>query len=399
MAHPGRHALPRHSLVRVLVAVLMATGLATPCLAEAEPQPDRAGAIDLDDLRAFSDMFRLIRENYVDDIPEQDLLNAAMAGLVADLDDHSEFLPADQYRRQVDSNRGRYGGIGVELAKRRQRLFVSRITPDGPAERAGVQVDDQLLAVDGVPVRGRLLQRSEDALLGEPGTDVEVRIRTGDTPPRDLALTREYLPVSSATGHWLEPGYARLELSHFNEHSDADLRRELERLAAMTDAEPMAGLVLDLRGNRGGTLTSALAIADGFLDGGLVVETRGRAPSARMEYYAQPGQWRPDARVAVLVDALTASASEILAGALQDHGRALVAGQTSFGKGTVQTVVKLRNGSGLKLTTARYFTPSGRAIEQSGIKPDLPVQPPGDAVLSAAMEALKSAEWPIEDRP
>mgnify|MGYP000457016311 CR=1 FL=1 len=375
------------------------TGLLAPALVLITTSATYAEEARLDDVRAFADMIQLIRDHYVEEIPETELMRLAMQGLAGGLDDHSGWLPPRRFREHDDGSRGRQGGIGAAFDIRDQRLYVSELSPDGPAEKAGILPGDQLLAVDDEPVRGRALHRSIEAIGGEVGTTVELRLRGAGDAPREVQLERAYIPVDSVDGHWLAPGTAYLAISHFNDHSATDFERELERLAAMPESAPVAQVVIDLRDNRGGVLPPALAIADGFLDEGLVVETRGRTPSTRMEYIAQPGQWHPDAAVAVLVGPLTASSSEILAGALQDHGRARVFGMNSFGKGTVQSVVPLRNGSALKFTTAKYYTPSGREIEGSGIKPDIVVEggvhPVGkldDPVVAVAYAALTGAE-------
>lgn len=385
--HPPR-PMPRTTLLTVFFTVLtLLMPLAAP------GQEPTAGETRLADLRAFSDMIQLIREHYVEPLSETELMAMAMSGLAAGLDDHSEWLPPRHFNEHNDGSRGRYGGIGATFDTRDQRLWVSALLPGGPAQRAGVALGEQLISVDGQPVRGRALHRSLDALDGAVGSSVELVLRDQDGTTRQLQVERAYIPVDSVSGHWLAPGTAYLAISHFNDHSAADFEHELAELAARDDGA-LQHLLIDLRDNRGGVLPPALAIADGFLDQGLVVETRGRTPSTRMQYIAQPGQWLADAEVSILIGPLTASSSEILAGALQDHGRAKVFGMNSFGKGTVQSVVPLQNGSALKFTTSRYYTPSGREIEGSGIKPDLTVEggvhPTGDLadpVVAAAMAA------------
>ncbi|KAA9131850.1 S41 family peptidase [Marinihelvus fidelis] len=384
-----------HLTATRILACLALLASALPSNGHAEAPAEDSSR--LDDLRTLSDMVQLIRDNYVDEIGEDDLLHSAMAGLVAGLDEHSGWLPASRFQAHNDSSRGRQGGIGATFEVNEKRLFVDAIAPDSPAEIAGLEPGDQLLAVDGEPVRGRRLDTSLQALDGEPGTTVTLRIRDRSGAKRTIDIERAYVPVDSVSGQWLEPGTAYLAISHFNDHTDRDFEHELEQLGQQPGAIEASRIIIDLRDNRGGVLTSALAVADGFLESGLVVETRGRTPSTRMSYVAQPGQWRPQARVAVLTSSLTASSAEILAGSLQDHGRAIVLGRTSFGKGTVQSVVRLHNGSALKFTTARYYTPSGREIDQSGIKPNIEIRgglhPTGDVndpVIGAAMSALKT---------
>lgn len=363
-----------------------------PASLAVETAPETAGATDarsltLDELRTFTDVFNIVRNNYVDEVPGPDLLDLALRGMVKGLDPHSAFLGPDAYRAQTDDSRGSYGGIGVELDTPEQRLVVERVIEGGPAWIAGVREGERILAVDGKRVKGRPLAESMNALLGEPGTTVTVRFRNGDLPARDLELVRETIPVPSVEGSLLPGGIALLQVSHFHLETATEFRRRLESLAAEAGGE-LPGIVIDLRDNPGGVIRSAAQIADGFLKEGLVVYTRGRYPASYLEYHAEPGEWAPGIPLVVLVNGGSASASEILAGALQDHGRATVIGSETFGKGTVQSVLQLRNGSALKLTTARYFTPSGRSFDQAGITPDVDVK----AIAEFGSEAAEGVE-------
>lgn len=347
-----------------LAASLLLCG-AMPVLAATQEKSGEHTRLLLDDLRTFTDVFNLVRNNYVDEVGDHELLDSALRGMVKALDPHSEFLEPIQAQDQDEQAQGRFGGIGVAVDVRDGQIYISAVSPDGPADRAGAKAGDQIIAVDGRPVRGRPIQASLDDLRGVPGTQVALTL-----VDRTLTVTRAYIPVPSVYPELLDSAIAYFQITHFHVNSGQEFRQALER---MTQNSPQAleGIVIDLRGNGGGVVGAAVVIADGFLDDGLVVFTQGRKPRPQIEYFAQPGQWAADVPVAVLIDRRTASASEILAGALQDHGRAVLIGEASYGKGTVQTVLALRNGSALKLTTSRYYTPEGRSIDQSGISPDV----------------------------
>lgn len=401
---PGHPRLSRFTIMATLL--LLASSFAAPEPTIAEPgEPPLAresGQLPLDELRAFSDVYTMIRNNYVDEISGSQLLDAALLGMVGSLDTHSAYLPPEAFQAQDDSARGREGGIGVVLEIDAGRLRVNDVIPDSPAWREGVQTGDLVLAVDGRKVRGRRLQRSMAALAGPPGSTVTVRFRSGGMPPRDLTLQRAYVPARSVRGELLPGNIAVLTLERFHLATTKEFERRLKTLADAADQQ-LAGIVVDLRGNLGGVIKPAAEIADGFLDEGMVVYTRGRYPASRLEYRALPGQWAPGVPLVILVDGQSASASEILAAALRDHERALIVGSRTYGKGTVQSVVALRNGSALKLTTARYYTPSGRTFDGSGIEPDVVIEPspeardpdtqrPDDAALERALELLRRGE-------
>ena len=365
-----------------LILLAFTLALALPAGA-VEPADDAPGADEttahagLEDLRAFSDAFAQVRRSFVDTVDEKALLDAAIRGMLQELDPHSAYLPAQTYRDLDDASRGRYGGIGVRLDTGDGDVRVDAVINGSPADRAGIDPGDRVIAVDGQPVAGRPLQESVDGIDGEPGSTVRLSVQKPGEAAREVTLEREFIKLPTLSWRALDRGWGYFRMSQFHQDSAADLEAAIESVRA--EAEP-AGLVLDLRGNPGGVLQPAIEIADGFLDDGVIVSTRGRNPTMQMEFRAQAGQWLPDRPLVVLVDRRSASASEVLAGALQDHRRALIVGERTFGKGSVQSVLPLRNGAGLKLTTARYFTPSGRSIQAEGIVPDLAVAlgEPGD---------------------
>ncbi len=359
--------------------------------ANAQEKPEANGTqLTLDDLRTFTDVFNQVRTHFVEEVDDHTLLVAAIEGMLARLDPYSAFLNQEQFRALNDSSRGLYGGIGVRVEVRNRRIFFEEILPGSPAERAGVRAGDMLISVNGQAVRGRMLNKSVAALEGDPGSELSISLKSADQPIRDLQMVREYIVVSSVNARLLEGQFGYFEISHFHRNSHYELEKAIQALQAERNA-PLAGIILDLRNNAGGVLRPAVETADGFLDQGMIVTTRRRDEVEPLEFMARPGQWAPGIPVAVLVDHHTASASEVLAGALQDHGRALIIGEKTFGKGSVQSVLALRNGSGLRLTTAHYFTPSGKGIHQQGIQPDVLLSELQDEDMDEADPALAEA--------
>jgi carboxyl-terminal processing protease len=344
--------------------------LALLALPNAQGQAAETDPLTLDDMRTLADVFNQVRKHYVDEVAEQALLQAAIEGMLQELDPWSDFMDAEQFRQFRDSSEGRYVGIGVRTDVRKQRIFIESVTPESPAEESGVQPGDLLLAVDGQAVRGRRLDDSLNALLGEPGSTVLLRLQSPGQQAREVKVKRDFLAVSSVFRKLVDGDIGAFLISHFTRHTHEELRDGLAALQASL-GRPLGGVIFDLRGNPGGVIESAVQIADGFLDQGLIVYTRSRYEPTQIEIAAQPGQWTDDLPLVILVDGRTASAAEVLGGALQDHARATIIGDRTFGKGSIQSVLALRNGSGLKLTTARYFTPSGRVIQDRGIEPDL----------------------------
>lgn len=342
-------------------------------LVQAGPSSGNA-QLTLDDLRAFTDVFSQIRRNYVEEQDDKTLLNAAINGMLSALDPHSAYLPADDYKQLDDSSRGRYSGIGIDVGIKDQKIVIRSVITPSPADRGGIKPGDIITAINGNPVKGRLLRDAIKEIQGEPGSTITIAILPldADGKERKVELTREYVNIPAMSFKLLDQKYGYFRISFFHKNSATNLAKSLESIKR--DDIVLKGMIIDLRNNPGGMLQPAVEMADGFLEKGLIVSTRGRNATMQLEFNAQAGEWLPGVPLIVLVDRGSASASEVLAGALQDHGRALIIGERTFGKGSVQSILPLRNGSGVKLTTARYYTPSGRSIQAEGIRPDLVVE-------------------------
>jgi len=335
--------------------------------------------IPLDEIRRYVSVYSAIKAAYVEPVDDEELMHSAIRGLLLDLDPHSAYLEADATDDFEEQSRGNYDGIGVEIFRQPDgNLRVIAPIDDTPAARAGVKAGDLIVAIDGTPLRPGDDDNSTP-LRGEPGTSVELTIlRDGADEPLELAVERETIRIASVRSRMLEPGYGYVRISAFQADTAADFERQLATLAEQAGGR-LRGLVIDLRSNPGGLLTSSVQIADALLEDGGIVSTRGRIPISDAEFSATPGDRLQGAPVVVLVDAGSASASEVLAGALSDNGRARIVGSRTFGKGSVQTLLPLDNGDSIKLTTARYYTPSGRSIQALGIEPDVVLHAEGDA--------------------
>lgn len=333
-----------------------------------------ASKVPLDEIRRYVGVYNAVKEAYVDPVDDRKLMQSAIKGLLLDLDPHSAYLEKTAAQAFDEDTSGAYDGIGVEVLEQPDGT-VKVIAPidDTPAARAGLKSGDVIIAVDGKP-----LTPSDDGrgpLRGKPGSRVVLTVvREGNPKPFDVGVQRETIRVASVRGRMLEPGYGYIRLSQFQADTAADFERVLERLQGEAGGR-LRGLVLDLRSNPGGLLTSAVQIADDLLEKGVIVSTRGRVAVSDAEFGATPGDRMRGAPVVVLVDAGSASASEVLAGALHDNRRARIVGSRTFGKGSVQTLLPLENGDSVKLTTARYYTPSGKSIQARGIQPDVVLAP------------------------
>jgi len=345
-----------------------------PTPASAAPVPASSVAANdvpsFEEIQAFTRAFEMIKQAYVEPVANKQLMQSAIRGMLSGLDPHSEFLDRHELKDLSEDTSGTYSGLGIEVAQSDHQLVIVTPIDGGPAKRAGVQPGDVIVAIDGVPVQPDAIDAAVKKLRGPIGSKITLSILHADgDKPVTVPLVRQRIRVTSVTTHMLEPGYAYIRISEFQEDTADELTRALGKLQKQHG--PLRGAVLDLRSNPGGLLTSAVGVSDDFLDSGLIVSTRGRLAQSRLKFSATPGDLLNGAPMVVLVDNGTASAAEIVTGALKDNHRALVMGRRTFGKGSVQTVLPLGNGDAVKLTTARYYTPDGTSIQAAGITPDI----------------------------
>ena len=323
-----------------------------------------------EEIQAFTRAFEMIKQAYVEPVANQQLMQSAIRGMLSGLDPHSEFLDKRELKNLSEDTSGTYAGLGIEVAQANHQLVIVAPIDGGPAKRAGVLPGDVIVAIDGVPVQPDSIDTAIKKLRGPIGSKITLSILHPDgDKPVSIPLVRERIRVTSVTTKMLEPGYAYIRISEFQEDTADELTRALGKLQKQHG--PLRGAVLDLRSNPGGLLTSAVGVSDDFLNSGLIVSTHGRLSQSRLKFSATPGDLLNGAPMVVLVDNGTASAAEIVTGALKDNHRALVMGRRTFGKGSVQTVLPLGNGDAVKLTTARYYTPDGTSIQVAGITPDI----------------------------
>lgn len=330
--------------------------------------------LPLESLRTFTEIFAKIKNDYVEPIEDKDLLENAIRGMLAGLDPHSAYLVPEDYKELQAGTSGEFGGLGIEVGM--EDGFVKVISPidDTPAYHAGVKAGDLIIRLDDTPVKGMALSGAVKIMRGKPGTDIVLTIiRDGENRPLNITITRAVIRVTSVKSRMLEPGYGYVRISQFQSRTGENLREALAKLEDEADGS-LKGLVLDLRNNPGGVLSAAVSVSDAFLTEGIIVYTEGRLDDAKLKFNAKPTDILDGAPLVVLVNGGSASASEIVAGALQDHQRAVIMGQKTFGKGSVQTILPMDNGSALKLTTAKYYTPSGVSIQATGISPDIELE-------------------------
>ena len=337
---------------------------------EADPQP-----LPLEELQAFAEVFGKIKSEYVDGASDEELLRNAIQGMLSGLDPHSSFLEPEAFKEVRISTEGRFGGLGIEVSIDNGLLKIVAPIDGTPAADADIQPGDIIMMIDGTPARGLNLRDAVDSMRGEPGTKIVLTIsRDGVAELFDVPLIRAVIKVTSVRGEILEGAYGYVRISNFQSTTASNLRNQIERLHADAGGGAgLSGLVLDLRNNPGGVLNGAVDVSDLFLEQGGIVSTRGKNNEEQSMFDAKPGDVLSSAPLVVLVNGGSASASEIVAGALQDHKRAIVMGAKTFGKGSVQTVIPMNNGGALKLTTARYFTPLDRSIQAKGIEPDVEI--------------------------
>ncbi len=350
----------------VWVLLILLVGL-SPGLAKDKSSDDPYQALKL-----FSQVLELVEENYVKEVSTKELIYGAIEGMLANLDPHSSFLKPDDYRELQIETKGSFTGIGIEITIRDGILTVVAPIEGTPAWKAGLKPGDKIVKINGKPTKGMSLMEAVKLLRGPKGTKVTISIfREGFKELKDITLVRDVIPIKSVRYQTLEPGYGYVRISSFQEKTARELREALKKLEK--ENKPLKGIVLDLRNNPGGLLDAAVEVADEFLEEGLIVYTKGRRKDQNFEFKARPNRHKHPYPIVVLVNAGTASASEIVAGALQDHHRAVILGTKTFGKGSVQTIIPLPDGSAVRLTTAQYYTPSGRSIQAEGIEPDLEI--------------------------
>ena len=330
--------------------------------------------LPLDELRTFTEVFAKIKNDYVESVDDRELIENAIRGMLEGLDPHSAYLDKESYKELQEGTSGEFGGLGIEVGM--EDGYVKVISPiDGtPAEISGIKAGDLIIRLDDKSVRGMSLNDAVKLMRGKAGSDITLTIvRENEEKPLNITITRDIITVKSVRSKTLEPGLGYVRVSNFQTHTAEDLRKSLEKLKEENENN-LNGLILDLRNNPGGILTAAVGVSDLFLDSGLIVYTEGRIQDSKLNFNAKPYDILNDAPLVVLVNGGSASASEIVAGALQDHERAIIMGERTFGKGSVQTILPMNDKAALKLTTARYFTPSGRSIQASGIEPDIIIE-------------------------
>ncbi|MBV6413173.1 MAG: S41 family peptidase [Xanthomonadales bacterium] len=389
------------TLFAAIALLLSAVGFAAeeppatpPASAAAAAETASAGAdeVSVEDIRVFTAVFREVQRSYVEPVSAEQLMKSAIRGLLLDLDPHSAYLRKTDLQALTDDTSGRYGGLGLEVQVRAGALTVIAPIDDTPAARAGIQPGDVISRIDGVPVESEDADLAIDRMRGEAGTEVQITVIRAGQPAFDLTLKREVIDVTAVRGRLLAPGFGYVRIATFQTNTAEEVAKRVGAL--VQPGKPLEGLVLDLRSNPGGLLDAAVDVSDLFLDSGAIVSTRGRVALASAQFSAQPGDLLLGAPLVVLVDAGSASASEIVAGALQDRKRALILGQRTFGKGSVQSVLPLTNGEAIKLTTALYYTPNGRSIQAEGIEPDVLLQPAELRPLDASARGVSEADLP-----
>lgn len=360
-------------------------------LAEREGSKDTLAPLPLDELRTFTEVFSRIKADYVEPVSDKKLLEDAVQGMLSGLDPHSAYLDANSFKDMRVETEGKFGGLGIEVTM--ENGFVKVVSPieDTPAARAGIKPGDLVIRLDEKAVKGLTLTEAVRLMRGKPGTDITLTIvREGVSKPLKITLTRSVIKIQSVKSRLLEPGFGYVRITQFQSGTEKGLAEVVRKLETENKGA-LRGMILDLRNNPGGVLNAAVGVSDAFLDKGLIVYTEGRVEDSRMRKSAVPGDLIKGAPMVVLINGGSASASEIVAGALQDHRRAVIMGTKSFGKGSVQTIVPISNGAALKITTARYYTPNGRSIQASGIEPDI-ITEEARLTKSETADRLKEAD-------
>ena len=328
--------------------------------------------LPLEEVRMFTDALDQIRSSYVEDVKDQDLLESAIRGMLIGLDPHSAFISGADFDSLQDTTTGEFGGLGIEVSRQDDYILVISPIDGSPADRAGILPGDRIMQINGKPLRQLLPDEAAELMRGAPGTEVSVTISREGLDPFELQIIRDIVSINSVRSRIINQSYAYVRISQFRGNTGVEFQNEIEQL--IKGAEPIYGLILDLRNNPGGVVQSAVEIVDSFIDNGTIVFTEGRIEQANNKYLATKKSINTELPIVVLINRGSASASEIVAGALQDHNRAIILGTRSFGKGSVQTILPLAPDKAMKLTTSLYFTPNGRSIQATGIVPDVIVE-------------------------
>jgi carboxyl-terminal processing protease len=379
--------------------------LSTPVASAADPQGD---SLPWDEVRLLTEVLERLRKDYVDPVADRELLENATRGMITSLDPYSQFLSAKEFEDLRANTSGNYSGVGIEVNLRDGKVLVVAPIEGTPADQAGVRAGDVIVTIAGVTIAGENISDATSRLRGPAGTPVNIEIkRDGVADLLAFNLVRSNVQVQSVRARLLEPGFGYLRISQFSETTGSDFRAALLSLRAAAKGAALEGLVLDLRNNPGGVLDAAVDVSDGFLDSGVIVTASGRGRESNFRHDARDGDLLEGAPIVVLVNSGSASASEIVAGALKDNRRARIVGTRTFGKGSVQTVMPLSNGRAIKLTTSRYYTPSGASINGAGIEPDVVLadagppaattRPAADPALDEALRLLKQGPTPASD--
>ncbi|ADJ27019.1 S41 family peptidase [Nitrosococcus watsonii] len=364
----------KRDLLIVTLGLVLGASLVFGPMVLAERSENRSEALPLEELRAFSEVFGQIKRSYVEDVDDKTLIEDSIRGMLTGLDPHSAYLDPESYKELRIGTSGEFGGLGIEVGM--EDGFVRVVAPidDTPAKKAGINAGDLIVRIDDTPVKGMSLSDAVQRMRGKPGTDIHLTIiREGEEQPLKFTITRAIIKVKSVKSRTLDKGYGYLRISQFQTETASNLQKAIEKLKKENGGK-LKGLVLDLRNNPGGVLSAAIEVSDAFLEKGTIVYTEGRDLESKQKFRATSGDALKGSPIVILVNGGSASASEIVSGALQDHHRAIVVGSRTFGKGSVQTILPLTENTALKLTTARYYTPSGRSIQAEGITPDIELE-------------------------
>ncbi len=379
------------SLIFILAGILFIGGLSLPGVLAREDSPDQAL---FDELKTFTDVLAIVQRDYVREAEGEELIGGAIKGMLSTLDPHSGYLEPDFYNDLQVQTRGEFGGLGIEITIKDGLLVVVSPMEGSPAELAGIRAGDAIVKIEGKFTKEFSLVDAVKRLRGPRGTPIEISIHRKGAPDLiDVTIVRDTITVKSVRSRDLGDGFGYVRINQFMETTADDLQKALRKLSLQGPDKKLRGLILDLRNNPGGLLTQAIRVSDFFLDSGVIVYTDGRVEKQKQKFFAHQEGTEEDYPVIVLINGGSASASEIVSGALKDHGRGLILGTQSFGKGSVQTITPLSNGGALTLTTALYYTKSGRSIQVTGVKPDIIVEP-----SESALDELEETEQMQEKR-